>query len=202
MTEVAMLFVLLIAIVLLPKPSFAEITKIVIDKRELFANGYEFPGSGAYEKISGNAYGAIDPNDPRNKIIVNLDKAPRNASGLVEYDTDFYIMRPVDFSKGNRKILYDVTNRGRKALLPRMNDAPDGAGVNNPATVEDVGNGFVFREGYTVVWSGWEPDAPRANGGMTIRLPVANNGGAPIVKRIRDEFVFGTRVQGNGIDGP
>ena len=135
----AALFVLF---ALLPMPSFAEITKIVIDKRESFANGYEFPGSGAYEKIAGKAYGALDPSDAHNKIIVNLDKVPRNAQGRVEYDTDFYIMRPVDFSKGNRKILYDVTNRGRKALLPRMNDAPDGSGVNNPATVEDVGNAF------------------------------------------------------------
>lgn len=112
-------------------------------------------------------------------------------------------MRPVDFSKGNRKILYDVTNRGRKALLPRMNDAPEGAGINNPTTVDDVGNGFVFREGYTLVWSGWEPDAPRAGGGMTVRVPVAtNNNGAPIVKTIRDEFVFGTRVQGTGLTAP
>ena len=191
-----------IGLLLFPVFSFAEITKIVFEKREPFANGYEFPGTGAYEKIVGKAYGAIDPNNPLNKVIANLNKAPRNVRGLVEYDVDFYIMRPVDAAKGNRKILYDVTNRGRKALLPRMNDAPDGASVNNPATVEDVGNGFVFREGYTLVWSGWDPDAPRANGGMTVRVPVATNAGAPIVKTIRDEFVFGTRVQGNGSSAP
>ena len=138
-----MLLVLLVLSVLFPASSSAEITKIVIEKREPFANGHEFPGSGAYEKISGKAFGALDPNSPLNKVIVNLDKAPRNANGLVEYDTDFYIMRPVDFAKGNRKILYDVTNRGRKALLARMNDAPDGAGINNPATVEEIGRAHV-----------------------------------------------------------
>jgi hypothetical protein len=199
-----MVYVILswMAFMLFPSVSLAEITKIAIEKREPFAGGHEFAGTGAYEKIIGKAYGAIDPGNALNKVIVNLEKAPKNAQGLVEYDVDFYIMRPVEAAKGNHKILYDVTNRGRKALLPRMNDAPDGAGVNNPETVEDVGNGFVFREGYTLVWSGWDPDAPRANDGMTVRVPVATNAGAPIVKTIRDEFVFGTRVQGNGSGAP
>ena len=191
-----MLWVLWVSLVLFPISSSAEITKIVIEKREPFANGYEFPGAGAYEKIIGKAFGVIDPKHGLNKGIVNLDKAPKNARGLVEYDVDFYLMRPVDAAKGNRKILYDVTNRGRKALLPRMNDAPaePPQAVNDPATVNDVGNGFVFREGYTLVWSGWDPDAPRANGGMIVRVPIATQDSRPIVKTIRDEFVFGTRI--------
>jgi len=191
-----MVYIFFAVLVLFPVSSSAEITKLIIEKREVFAKGHEFLGTGAYEKIIGKAYGAIDPSNPLNKVIVNLVKAPRNARGLVEYETDFYIMRPVDATKGNQKILYDVTNRGRNALLPRMNDAPaePPQAVNDPATVNDVGNGFVFREGYTVVWSGWDPDAPRGNNGMVIRVPVATNAGAPIVKTIRDEFVFGTRI--------
>jgi len=142
-----MVYIFFAVLVLFPVSSSAEITKLIIEKREVFAKGHEFLGTGAYEKIIGKAYGAIDPSNPLNKVIVNLVKAPRNARGLVEYETDFYIMRPVDATKGNQKILYDVTNRGRNALLPRMNDAPaePPQAVNDPATVNDVGNGFVFR---------------------------------------------------------
>ena len=65
--------------------------------------------------------------------------------------------------------------------------------LNDPRSPEDVGNGFTFRHGYTVVWSGWQPEAPAANNGMRIRVPVAAEDGHPIVKRIRNEIVVGTR---------
>jgi Alpha/beta hydrolase domain len=199
-----MLIVLLLSLVLFPKASSAEITKIVIDKREPFANGYEFPGTGAYEKLVGKAYGEIDPKNPVNKVIINLDKAPRNAQGRVEYDADFYILRPLDLTKGNRKILFEVTNRGRKFLMPRLHDAAETApgAANDPATLNDVGNALAFRMGYTLVWSGWDPDAPRTNNGMVIRVPVATVGDAPIIKTIRDEFVFGTRVPVTRLTAP
>src|SRR4029453_467643 len=73
---------------------------------------------------------------------------------------------------------------------------------NAPRTVDDAGNGFLFRPGYTLVWSGWDPDAPRANQGMTIRVPVATEGNKPIVQTIRDEFVFGTRLPATRLTAP
>ncbi|MBI3325332.1 MAG: hypothetical protein HYZ81_01320 [Nitrospinae bacterium] len=180
------------------------IQHIHIDRVEPFAGAIEFGTSGSYIRIVGTAQGELDPHDPLNAVIVNLDKAPRNARGFVEYDVDFYIMRPTEAIRGNRKILYEVTNRGRKMLMPSLHDAsPTSPGAaNDPATVGDAGNGFVFREGYTIVWSGWDPDAPRANNGMSIRIPVATEGGAPIVKTIRDEFVFGTRIPVTRLSAP
>jgi hypothetical protein len=114
----------------------------------------------------------------------------------VEYDTDVYLMRPANPGRGNGKILCEITNRGRKLLPVVLHEAPAPAAgaINDPATVADAGNGFAFRAGYTLVWNGWDPDAPRPNTGMRIRVPVATDGGAPIVKTIRDEFVFGTRL--------
>src|SRR5262245_53700279 len=79
----------------------ASVTKFVIEKREPFANGHEFPVTGAYEKLVGKAYGEVDPKSALNKIIVNLDQAPRNAKGRVEYWTDIFILKPVDMRRGN-----------------------------------------------------------------------------------------------------
>jgi hypothetical protein len=105
-------------------------------------------------------------------------------------------MRPAEMDRGNRKILYEATNRGRKLLLPVLHEAAETStgAVNDPATVADAGNGFAFRAGYTLVWNGWDADAPRANNGLSMRALVATDDGTPIVKTIRDEFVFGTRV--------
>lgn len=181
-------------------PAAAGIVEVQVTRTESFAGGAAQGTRGAYVKVVGVAKGELDPRLAVNRVIANIDRAPRNARGMVEYDVDFYIMRPVEIAKGNGAILYDVTNRGRKFLLPWMQDARQTSpgGLNEPTAAEHAGNGFAFREGYAVVWSGWDPDAPRANGGMTIRVPIATDGGRPIVQRIRDEFVFGTRVSGDG----
>ncbi len=170
--------------------------RLQIDRIEPFADGMAFGTVGSYVRLMGTAYGELDPQHPRNAVIVNLAQAPRNARGCVEYAADVYIMRPTDVSKGNRKLLYEVNNRGRKRLLPIFHEAPETSptSANDPATVDDAGNGFLFRQGYTLVWSGWDPDAPRVNKGMTIRVPSATEGDTPIVQTIRDEFVFGTRL--------
>jgi hypothetical protein len=172
------------------------LVRLQIDRTEPFADGMPFGSTGSYVRLMGTAYGELDPQQPLNAVIVNLDRAPRNARGRVEYDMDVYIMRPTDLSRGNGKILYEVNNRGRKMLLPVLHDAPETSpgALNNPTTATDAGNGFAFHRGYTLVWSGWDPDAPRANHGMGIRLPVATHNGQPLVQTIRDEFVFGTRL--------
>src|ERR1051325_8043494 len=82
------LAVFLLTVSALPPSASARITKIVIDKREPFAGGHEFPVTGAYEKLTGKAYGEVDPKNPLNRTIVNLDKAPRNTGGNVEYRSE------------------------------------------------------------------------------------------------------------------
>lgn len=159
---------------------------------DVLADGATFGSVGAYERIVATARGELDPHDPANRGIANLDKAPRNARGLVEYSTDVFILRPKDPARGSGRILYEVNNRGRKMLFGNLADGPQG--VNDPRTLADVGNGFPLRLGYTIVWSGWDPDAPRANHGLSMHAPVATGNGKPIIQTIRDQFVSGTRV--------
>jgi hypothetical protein len=95
---------LLFVTIFLTSVADARITKIVIEKREPFANGHEFPVTGAYEKLVGKAYGEIDPKNPLNKVIVNLDRAPRNAQGNVDYWVEIYVLKPLDMRRGNDTI--------------------------------------------------------------------------------------------------
>lgn len=163
-----------------------------IHKIDPLADGAPFGATGAYERVIGTARGEVDPGDPANKAIALLDKAPRNAQGRIEYSTDIYILRPKDPAKGNGRILYEVNNRGRKMLFGNIADGPQG--INDPRTVADLGNGFPLRQGFTLVWSGWDPDAPRANMGLALTAPVATDHGQPIVQRVREEYASGTRA--------
>jgi hypothetical protein len=186
---------LLLAPLLLCSQANARITSLQIDRIEPFAAGIAFGETGAYERVRGVARGELDPADPRNRAIVNLDRAPRNARGQVEYETDFFMLRPADAARGNHKILYEVNNRGRKFLMHWMMDAPPQAASanNDPKDAKDAGNGLFLRQGYTIAWSGWDADAPRTGNGMAMKVPVATNAGKPLVRRIREEIVNGTR---------
>jgi Alpha/beta hydrolase domain len=165
----------------------AKITKIIIEKREVFANGHEFPVTGAYEKLVGKAYGEVDPKHPLNKAIVNLDNAPRNSNGNVEYRVDLFILKPLDMRRGNETIFYDVLNRGNKAMRFNVGAARS----NDLSALEHAGDGFLMRQGYTLIWSGWQGDTLPGNERMTAEFPVAKKrDGSPVRRWIRTEFVF------------
>ena len=174
------------------------ILTITIDAIEPFAAGQSFGDAGSYLRIKGIAKGGIDPAVPQNRVIADLDKAPRNARGMIEYETDFFILRPAELHRTKSILVYDVTNRGRKMIFNLLDDAAGNASTNNPTTANHAGLAFTLRRGYTLVWSGWDSGAPRANNGMTARLPAALENGEPIVRRIRDEFHIGTRAPGKG----
>jgi hypothetical protein len=171
--------------------------RIEIERVEPAFEGCEFGDVGAYEKVVGRAFGTVDPAHPLNRVIVDLDHAPVNADGLVEYSTDFCLLKPVDTRRGNRRLLYDVLNRGNKVALHTLNDARrnlDGGmriACNDPALASDAGHGFLMRRGYTILWSGWQGGGvPEGDGRMAVSLPIATNGGEPIVATSREEWVF------------
>jgi len=170
------------------------ITSLEIVAVESLADGTPFGDAGAYERVVGVARGELDPAHPGNRGIALIDKVPLNARGRVEYATDFFILRPVHATRGNGRILYEVNNRGRKMLVGNICDGPQGN--NDPRSVADFGNGFPLKRGYTIVWSGWDPDAPRSNFGLGLTAPIATDNGQPIVRRIRDEFGSSTRPGG------
>src|SRR5262245_24493888 len=125
----ALLLPLLLCLVscfmLFPPPAQARVTRIVIEKTEspTFA-GQSFGAVSPYQKLTGRVFGEVDPTAPENVGIVNLDKAPRTAAGRVTYSADLYILKPVDLTKGNRKMFYGVLNRGNKLDLVLLNNAP------------------------------------------------------------------------------
>ncbi len=155
----------------------ARVTKLQItEKQSPTFGGYVFKDVGAYEKIVGKAYGELDPKDPKNAIIVDIQLAPKNARGNVEYAFDFYILKPIDLSKGAHKAMYEPPNRGGKTHGP-LNRG--GAG-DDPGSVTDpkvLANTFLPPRGYTMIWSGWDYSAGPSNAdhNTTITLPVAKN---------------------------
>src|SRR5579862_8444506 len=110
-----------------------------IDRTEPFAERRGFGSAGPYERVIGIAQGEIDPEDPRNAGVVNIEKAQRNAAGMLEYEADLFMLRPVDPLRRNGKVLYEFPNRGRKLVLTWVNEAPEtGTGPNSdPRTLAD-----------------------------------------------------------------
>jgi len=182
----------------------ARITRIVIDSVQspTFA-GTSFGNTGQYEKIVGRAFGEVDPDHRLNGVITDIQLAPRNVRGNVEYQTSFFLFKPIDMSRGNGNIFYNVVNRGNKDGLTTFNRATTGG--NNPgAAASDAGDGLLMRQGYPIVWSGWQPDVLPGNNRMTMTVPVATNpDGSPIIGKLRTEYVVtaptSTQDLGDGI---
>src|ERR1700746_2939282 len=144
--------------ILAPSATRAEVVRVEISSRQDVLGGKAFGTVGAYEKLTGKVYFAVDPNNAHNKIIADLDKAPRNAQGKVEFTADVFIIRPKDASKGNGALIFDIPNRGNKGVLGTFNRAK---GSLDPTTEEEFGDGLLMRQGYTVVSIGWEFDIPK-----------------------------------------
>ncbi|HYT90918.1 MAG TPA: alpha/beta hydrolase domain-containing protein [Gemmataceae bacterium] len=164
----------------------AELRELKILSREPFAEGKAFGETGPYERIVAVGRFAISPDHPRNRGIVDLDKAPRNADGKVEFEADVFILAPKDPAKGNGAIFYDVNNRGNKLALRFFNYGPS---TNDPTAAKDAGDGFLFRRGYTVVWCGWIGELLAGEHRLLLRAPVATNKGEPIRGIVRYEMV-------------
>src|SRR5258707_662349 len=87
---------ILIAATLSLSIASAHVVKVLVEHRDAFANG-ALP----YEKLTGRFTGELDPKQPLNAIITDLEFAPRNARGLVEYSATFTILKPLDMSKAS-----------------------------------------------------------------------------------------------------
>jgi len=117
----------------------AEVVRIEVQWRSDLVGGQAFGPAGPYEKIAGRIFFAVDPSLPANRIVADLDKAPRNAAGQVEFSSDFFLIKPKQIEKGNGTVLYEVSNRGGKGMLGFYNMA---SGSLNPTTEADLGDGF------------------------------------------------------------
>ena len=178
------------ALVAVP-PVHARTTKIEITSRTIAFGGYSFPGVGQYEKIVGIASGEIDPADPHNAVITDITKAGsayKTAAGKVKYQHNFYILKPVDLSKGNHKVMYEPPNRGGKThgTLNR------GVGGNDPGAETNpdlLANTFLWPRGYTTVWSGWEDLGSLSGLVATAALPIAKDAGDATITGPAYEYI-------------
>lgn len=169
----------------------AGVVRLEITERVPFATGHSFEHSGPYERLKGRIHIEVDPDDQANARICDLKLAPRNERGLVECWTDFFLLKPIDPHRGNGRILYDVSNRGNKLALETFN----GARSNNPTTRADAGSGFLMREGYSVLWTGWNGDV-MADGTdrLLAGLPIALEKGRPVTGLARAEICTKEKV--------
>jgi alpha/beta hydrolase family protein len=140
------------------------VTALEIKTCSPFAQGTAFSDVGPYEQLDGTVYFAVDPYHPSNAGITDLPRAPRDAQGLVHCAADFRLLKPVALHYGNQRLLLDIVNRGNPTVLTNFNSA---VGRQEP------GNGFLMRQGYTVLWCGWQDDVPTTAELIRIHVPEA-----------------------------
>lgn len=160
---------------LFPLTAYSELVRIEITSREPYEAGISFGEVGAYQKLRGKVHFEVDPKAEANRTIVDLELAPRNAQGRVEFSADLEMLVPKDLAKANGALLYDVNNRGNRVCLGMFN----GGGAD----------GFLMREGYIVVWSGWIAEVLPGGDRLIVDAPIATENGKPITGIVRAEFV-------------
>jgi hypothetical protein len=158
--------------------------RLEIERRERFAGGISFGAVGPFERLLGRAHYAIDPSSVGLPYICDFDLAPRNPEGLVEFSGTLDIVKPVELGRGNRRVLYEFSNRGNRSAITGFNYGR-GADMSVPAY---AGDGFLMRQGYTVIWSGWQGDLIDRGTNVVANLPFALVNGRPVRGKVRQEF--------------
>ena len=167
----------------------ARITHLEITKAEPAFGGESFGDVGSYEHLTGRVTGELDPADPANSGIQDINLAPRNARGMVEYVTSIELLKPVDMARGNRILFFEVNNRGNKLAPGSFNEGIAG-GVADRNALSSPGDGWLMRQGYAMVWFGWEMDV--RPGMSRIGMPAIeahNRDGSAITGIVRSEII-------------
>jgi len=160
-----------VCLALHPVWAAAEVTKVVITSQGIVAGGHEFGTTGAYEKLQGRIEFALDPADPHNRGITDIAFAPKGPDGRVHFSSDLYVLRPVNQVKSNGVLLFEVANRGNFGGASGLFGMFNGGDGTDPDKPEYFGDALLLRDGYTMVWVGWEFDLPP--GGLRLDPPDA-----------------------------
>ena len=175
-----------LATVLLAATASARVVRVEVASRVDLAGGRTFGLAGPYERITGRLYFAVRPDDPRDAAIVDLALAPRNASGEVEFSSDFVVVRPKDPARGSGTMLLEIPNRGGRSVLALLDR---GRGSDEPASESEIGDGFLLRRGATIAWVGWQWDVRVGDGRLRLDAPVARENGKAIRGLVRADFL-------------
>ena len=174
----------------------AEVVRVDVDRRDDIADGASYGSAGPYERLAGRIHYAVDPSNPANRIVTDIDYAPTNGAGLVEFSADFVLVKPKDVAAGNGAVFFDVVNRGRIAALGRFNGA---AASGDPLAAEFYGDGFLLEQGFTLLWVGWQHDVPPRDGLLRVHAPVATNSGEPIEGLVRSDIFVAEEVYSHSL---
>ena len=139
-----------------PSVTRAEVTKVTIANRAVVAGGQAFGQVGPYEKLTGTIEFALDPADKHNSRIVDLEHATRGAmaactSPLTCTSFDRSTRRRATARCCSRSPIAGARDSSG-ASIARANGSQD------PTAAADFGDGFLMKEGYTLVWVGWQFD--------------------------------------------
>jgi len=160
--------------------------------------GQSFGDVGQYEKINGHLVGEVDPAQAENRLIQDIDLAPRNARGMVEYTADFLLLKPIDMARGSGILHENIPNRGRTLGLAGNVGSSQS---NNPTTKADAGDGFLMRRGYSILFIGWQADLASGDGRIRLQAPVATDKGQPITGPFRMTYTVEKPTSTLGLEG-
>jgi len=175
----------------------AKVVGVDIDVHEDVLDGKAYGLAGPYEKFIGKMHFAVDPANSVNEIIVDIEHAPTNSNGLVEFSATFTLIQPKDVTRGNGTMLLGVANRGTRRMLTFFNHANSEDGewdADNPTTAENFGDGFLMEQGFTLLWVGWQFDVPVSRvAGSRVFVPRVEPD-QPIEGLVRSDFTVRERV--------
>ncbi len=166
-------------------PCAAAVSSVEITSRTDVLGGQSFGTAGAYECLIGKIHFAVDPTLAPNRIVADIDLAPKNAQGLVEFSADVYILKPRVSAKGSGTALVEISNRGGKSLPYEFDFARPPLDVNSAGA---LGDNFLFAHGFTLIWVGWEFDVSPRPGLLRAYLPIATDHGKTITGVVRSEW--------------
>ncbi len=163
-------------------PLQARVIRVEIETSTDVLHGKSFGDVGGYERLTGTIHYAVRVDNPHNSRIVDLQNAVNVRRGEVEFSSTFVAFRPKDPGKGNGSLLLEVPNRGRARIISLV----DGG---DPDLARDVGDGWLLRQGYTIVSVGWQWDAPGLED-LKLFAPIAREGDHPIAGLIRGDVML------------
>lgn len=170
----------------------ARLTRLEILRIEPAFGGEAFGNTGAYQHVVALMHGELDPADPHDAVIQDLDLAPRDARGMVEYTTEVELLKPADQGRGNGVLLFEVNNRGNKLALAVF-DRGVAPGLESYNKLRSPGDGWLMRQGYTLVWWGWEMDARPGLGRILMpEIAARRRDGSPVTGIVRSEMITPT----------
>jgi hypothetical protein len=173
----------------------ARVTTLTITNTQTAFSGATFGSVGAYEAITGTFIDEVDPDDPHNAVIADIDRGPKNSNGTVSFSGDFQIIKPKSLVNSAHRVMYDLPNRGNAGALGTLNGSSPVNTAGNAAmgvlpSSGAAGNGFLMKMGWTIVEVGWDISAPQTGNGFKISPPVAkHHDGSSITGPALEELV-------------